>query len=182
MTNFQGRRPAKKSFREWLLNLCGYEIWPPTHSDPTIKGLPPRIISKRQADAMRAMGEASCDAGISNCWHLSEDDHIFNGFIKQHEKRVLAFLVEEEARRRSLDRDDVIALRARFGTELVRPEYDAQDQLGKCGIGPSAVTRLQRSWIVRNGGDPNAHPATREVERIIFGRNKDKAVSICGGA
>ena len=47
----------KKSFREWLLNLCGYEIWPPTHNDPTIKGPPPRIISKRQADAMRAMEE-----------------------------------------------------------------------------------------------------------------------------
>ena len=47
----------KKSFREWMLNLCGYEIWPPTHNDPTIKGPQPRIISKRQADAMRAMAE-----------------------------------------------------------------------------------------------------------------------------
>ena len=42
----------KKSFREWMLNLCGYEIWPPTHSDPTIKGPQPRIISKRQRKAM----------------------------------------------------------------------------------------------------------------------------------
>ena len=42
----------KKSFSEWLLNLCGYEIWPPTHNDPTIKGPQPRIISKRQRKAM----------------------------------------------------------------------------------------------------------------------------------
>ena len=45
----------KKSFREWLLNLCGYEIWPPTHNDPTIKGPQPRIISKRQRKAMEKM-------------------------------------------------------------------------------------------------------------------------------
>ena len=45
----------KKSFREWMLNLCGYEIWPPTHNDPTIKGPQPRIISKRQRKAMEKM-------------------------------------------------------------------------------------------------------------------------------
>jgi len=55
----------KKSFREWLLNLCGYEIWPPTHNDPTIKGPQPRIISKRQADAMRAISETSCEKIVS---------------------------------------------------------------------------------------------------------------------
>ena len=46
------RQPHRKPFREWLLNLCGYEIWPPTHNDPTIKGPQPRIISKRQREAM----------------------------------------------------------------------------------------------------------------------------------
>ena len=33
---------------EWLLNLCGYKIWPKTHNDPTIKGPPPRILTNEQ--------------------------------------------------------------------------------------------------------------------------------------
>ena len=33
---------------EEILNLCGHEIWPPTHGDPTIKGPQPRIITKHQ--------------------------------------------------------------------------------------------------------------------------------------
>ena len=58
----------KKSFREWLLNLCGYEIWPPTHNDPTIKGPQPRIISKRQREAMETMriDAKGADAGTSS--------------------------------------------------------------------------------------------------------------------
>ncbi len=48
-----------KPFREWLLNLSGYEIWPPTHNNPMINGPQPRIITKRQADAMRAMADAN---------------------------------------------------------------------------------------------------------------------------
>ena len=43
---------CKKPFREWLLNLCGYEIWPPTHNDPRIKGPQPRILTSRQREAM----------------------------------------------------------------------------------------------------------------------------------
>jgi len=113
---------------------------------------------------------------------LSEDERMFSSFIERHENRVLAFLIEEEARRHSLDRTAVMALRRKFGMELVRPAYDIQDQMGRCGIGPSDVTRLQKAWIIRNGGDPNSHPATREVERIIFSRNQDKAVSICRGS
>lgn len=35
---------------EKLLNLCGYEIWPPNSGDPRIKGPQPRIISKRQKE------------------------------------------------------------------------------------------------------------------------------------
>ena len=48
----------KKSLREWLLNLCGYEIWPPTHNDPRIQGPQPRIISKRQREAMQKSASA----------------------------------------------------------------------------------------------------------------------------
>lgn len=62
------RQQHKKPFREWLLNLCGYEIWPPTHNDPFVKGPQPRIVSKRQAAALRAMGETFRDC---NGEHLS---------------------------------------------------------------------------------------------------------------
>ncbi len=58
---------GKKSFRERLLNLLGYEIWPPTHNDPRIKGPQPRIITKRQADLLRAMAESHSDEGIERC-------------------------------------------------------------------------------------------------------------------
>ena len=46
------RQQHVKPFREWLLSLCGYEIWPPTHNDPTIKGPQPRILTRRQWEAM----------------------------------------------------------------------------------------------------------------------------------
>jgi len=113
------------------------------------------------------------------CGRLSENDLVFNGFIKQYEKRVLAFLIEKEAARQSFDREKVLALREEYGTELVMPAYDAHEQLGKCGINPVEVTRLQKAWIIRNGGKPNAHHSTCEVERILTERNKGKAVSLC---
>jgi len=52
---FHDRRQTKKPFREWLLNLCGYEIWPPTHNNPFIRGPQPRIITKRQRESMEKM-------------------------------------------------------------------------------------------------------------------------------
>ena len=51
----QGIQRCGKPFHEWLLNLCGYEIWPPTHSDPRIKGPRPRIITRRQREAMERL-------------------------------------------------------------------------------------------------------------------------------
>ena len=42
-------------FKEWLLDLCGMKIWPPTHDDPRIKGPPPRILTRRQWEAMEKM-------------------------------------------------------------------------------------------------------------------------------
>ena len=48
---------------EKLLELCGYKIWPPTHNDPTIKGPPPRILSRRQWEAIEKMRkENECGA------------------------------------------------------------------------------------------------------------------------
>lgn len=52
MQMMQGAEHCRKPFREWLLNLCGYEIWPPTHGDPWVKGPKPRIITRRQREAM----------------------------------------------------------------------------------------------------------------------------------
>ena len=65
--DFNSGKPGEKSFRERLLNLCGYEIWPRTHNDPTIMGPQPRIISKRQADAIRAMAESDGDESVVCC-------------------------------------------------------------------------------------------------------------------
>ena len=46
-----------------ILNLCGYEIWPPTHNDPRIKGPQPRIITRRQWEAIKKMRrESASDA------------------------------------------------------------------------------------------------------------------------
>ena len=42
-------------FKEWLIELGGMKIWPPTHNDPTIKGPQPRILTKRQWEAMENM-------------------------------------------------------------------------------------------------------------------------------
>ena len=47
---------------EKLLELCGYKIWPPTHNDSTIKGPPPRILSRRQWETIEKMRkEIECD-------------------------------------------------------------------------------------------------------------------------
>ena len=62
----QGAGYRGKPFREWLLNMCGYEIWPPTHNDPRIKGPPPRIISKRQREAMEKTCRERENDGVEN--------------------------------------------------------------------------------------------------------------------
>lgn len=53
--NLPDMKEHRKPFREWLLNVCGYEIWPPTHNDPRIEGPQPRIITKRQREAMEKL-------------------------------------------------------------------------------------------------------------------------------
>lgn len=49
---------------EKILNLCGYEIWPPTHGDPRIKGPQPRIISKRQKERLEKLQRENPSDGI----------------------------------------------------------------------------------------------------------------------
>ena len=44
-------------FSKWLLELCGMKIWPPKNDDPTVKGPQPRILTKRQWEAMEKMRE-----------------------------------------------------------------------------------------------------------------------------
>ncbi len=56
----------KKPFREWLLNLCGYEVWPLMHNDPRIQGPQPRILTRRQWVAMKEMQRGNpCDCESS---------------------------------------------------------------------------------------------------------------------
>ncbi len=61
------------SFREWLLELCGYKIWPPTHNDPTIKGPPPRILTKRQWEAMEKMRREKEESESDVVVHATND-------------------------------------------------------------------------------------------------------------
>jgi len=49
---------------EKILNLCGYEIWPPTHGDPTIKGPQPRIITKRQKEWIEKIQRENPSDGV----------------------------------------------------------------------------------------------------------------------
>ena len=53
-----------RAFREWLLNICGYRIWPPTHNDPRIKGPQPRILTRRQWEAMEKMCRERESGGV----------------------------------------------------------------------------------------------------------------------
>lgn len=52
------RKTLRASVVEWLLNLCGYKIWPATHNDPTIHGPQPRILTKKQVKELERMDEA----------------------------------------------------------------------------------------------------------------------------
>ena len=50
---------------EKILNLCGHEIWPPTHGDPRIKGPQPRIITKRQKDWLEKLQRENPSDGVA---------------------------------------------------------------------------------------------------------------------
>ena len=47
-----------------ILNLCGHEIWPPTHGDPTVKGPQPRIITKRQKEWIEKIQRENPSDGV----------------------------------------------------------------------------------------------------------------------
>ena len=64
--DFKSKPPRKKSFSERLVNLCGYEIWPPTHNDPRIKGPQPRIITKRQKEWMEKLQRENPSDGVDS--------------------------------------------------------------------------------------------------------------------
>ena len=51
-------------FKEWLLDIGGMKIWPPTHNDPSIKGPQPRILTKRQWEAMEKMRRENASDAI----------------------------------------------------------------------------------------------------------------------
>jgi hypothetical protein len=60
-------------FKEWLLELGGMKIWPPTHNDPRIKGPQPRILTKRQWEAMEKMHREREESGIEVVAHVTND-------------------------------------------------------------------------------------------------------------
>lgn len=48
-------RVLVQRLRKLLLRLSGREIWPPSSNDPRIKGPQPHIVTRKQADAIRAL-------------------------------------------------------------------------------------------------------------------------------
>ena len=65
---------VKKPFRERLLELAGFKIWPPTHNDPRIKGPQPRILTKRQWETMKKMRHENEDNTVDNIMHNEKSD------------------------------------------------------------------------------------------------------------
>jgi hypothetical protein len=51
---------------EKLLNLGGYEIWPPNSGDPRIKGPQPRIITKRQKEWIEKIQRENPSDGVDS--------------------------------------------------------------------------------------------------------------------
>ncbi len=103
----------------------------------------------------------------------------FLEYIDIYEKRILAYLIEEEAKRLRVDYQQRDRLRAEYGKELSFPPYGAQDWLSDRGIPIMDVTRMQREWIIQNGGNPDSRPTSREVVRILKERNIAKAQAAC---
>ncbi len=52
---FQEYETQMNRLTKWLIELDGMKIWPPTHNDPRIKGPQPRILTRRQWEAMEKM-------------------------------------------------------------------------------------------------------------------------------
>ena len=48
-----------KTWKEKMLELMGFKIWPPTHGDPRIKGPQPRIVTRKAYERlMKSLDEA----------------------------------------------------------------------------------------------------------------------------
>lgn len=65
---------VKKPFRERLLELAGFKIWPSMHNGPRIKGPQPRILTKRQWEAMKKMQHGNEDNTVDNIMHNEKSD------------------------------------------------------------------------------------------------------------
>ena len=70
---FPGEKKSKMSLFEWLLNLCGYKIWPETHNDPRIKGPPPHILTSEQVKEFEKIQQMAVDDGITQKKGIKDD-------------------------------------------------------------------------------------------------------------
>lgn len=102
----------------------------------------------------------------------------FQEYADIYEKRYLAYLIEETAERLGADMAAIDRLRAEYGKEVLAPPYEAQGCLHAKGVALTDILHMQTEWIRRNGGNPEARPAAREVERIVKSRNIEKAKKI----
>ena len=103
----------------------------------------------------------------------------FQEYIDIYEKRVLAFLVEDEANRLDFAYPIRERLRNKYGTELLFPPYEAQRWLFDRGVSLADIERMQSEWLKTNSGNLNTDLDSREVVRILKERNYVKAQVAC---
>ena len=130
------------------------------------------LFSKRKVPLNKNLSNGVEGDPPIDCTRLQE-------YIDMYEKRVLAYLIEEEAKRLGFDYSKREYLRAEYGKELSFPPYGAQEWLSDRGVPIMDVTRMQREWIIQNGGNPDFRPTSREVVRILNMRNIAKAENVC---
>ncbi len=71
--NIHCTRKIRRSLFEWLLNLCGYKIWPETHNDPRIKGPSPHILTSEQVKEIEKIQQMAVDDGITQKKGIKDD-------------------------------------------------------------------------------------------------------------
>lgn len=136
-----------------------------------------RGISNRNRRRQFASGSSPIATGRSAS-STALDISPFQNYADVYERRYLAYLIQETAERMGADGVAIDRLREQYGKEVLAPPYEAQGWLYEKGFSLTDILHMQTEWIRRNGGNPEARPAAREVERIVKSRNIEKAKKI----
>lgn len=137
------------------------------------------IVVKNAIRRRRALVRPKGAEGGTGPQSAEVDISRFLNYVEVYEKRYLAYLVEVAAEGAGADMATLGRLREKYGKEMLAPPYDAQGWLHAKGVSLTDILHMQTEWIRRNGGNLEARPFAREVERIVMTRNVDKAREIC---